>query len=153
MTTPARRAVSAYSYVGMQSDWLRSRMAELGLSQAAIGKVLSRDRSQVSRIIAGKQVLKLGEIEPLADVLRVTPLELIRRAWDWRDTEIVRLAHAWERVPHDRRQQAIRLVETFAPDASQPAREAVPTPAKRGRRSYVFAPKTRRPRSVRVSRK
>jgi transcriptional regulator with XRE-family HTH domain len=112
----------------MQTDWFKARMAELGLTQDAIAPALGRDRSQVSRVINGQQRIRLDQVEPLAKILQVSPLELIWRAGEWRDTEIAALAAAWERLSKEGRSKAIGILRVLGEDEKNPPTALVDYP-------------------------
>ena len=86
----------------MDRDWFNQRMEARGVNQQRLAEAICLDRTQVSRILAGERELKLGEVEGWAELLEVTPLEILRHAYDWSaplaepepkpDVELLRLA-------------------------------------------------------------
>jgi len=69
---------------GMQTAWFKARMKRLRVSQEDIGRVLNLDRSVVSRILDGRQELRLSQVLPLAEILDVSEFEVLSRADMWR---------------------------------------------------------------------
>lgn len=67
----------------MQTDWFKTRMAHLKVTQDQVGDALHLDRTVVSRILNGRQPLKLHEVHILADILDVPALEVLYRADFW----------------------------------------------------------------------
>lgn len=59
-------------------------MTQLGLNEDDLGAALGRDRSVVNRILNAKQPLRLDQVEPLAEILQVPELEILRRAGTWK---------------------------------------------------------------------
>lgn len=68
----------------VQTQWFKARMKHLGLNEEDLGNALRRDRSVISRIINGRQPLKLDEVEPLAEALEVDAIEILVRAGTWK---------------------------------------------------------------------
>lgn len=68
----------------MDTDWFAARMAVLGIVQEDIARGLRLDRSTVSRIQSGLRPLTLAEVEPLAAIMQVPPIEVIEHAHTWR---------------------------------------------------------------------
>lgn len=68
----------------MQTAWFKARMKRLRLTQDDIARALICDRTVVSKIIAGKQTLKLDQVVPLAQMLEVSPFEVLFRADMWK---------------------------------------------------------------------
>lgn len=66
-----------------QTDWFKRRMRQLRVTQRHLGLVLGCDRTVVSRIIGGKQQLRLDQAELIAEALKVSPMEVLRRAGFW----------------------------------------------------------------------
>ena len=62
----------------MDTEWFTTRMETLGLRQEDIGAALGMDRSTVSRIQSGARPLTFAEVEPLAKIMQVSAIEIIR---------------------------------------------------------------------------
>ncbi len=67
----------------MDTQWVLARMRLLDLTQTDVARALQIDRSIVSRILNGHQLLRLDQIEPLASALQIPAIEIIERALDW----------------------------------------------------------------------
>jgi len=67
----------------MDTEWVSVRMRLLGLTQTDLARALQIDRSIISRILNGHQLLRLDQIEPVALALQVPTIEIIERAFDW----------------------------------------------------------------------
>jgi 3,4-dihydroxy 2-butanone 4-phosphate synthase/GTP cyclohydrolase II len=66
--------------LGMDVQWFRTRMKEVGATQEDIGAAIGRDRSAVSRLLSGALEFKAAHAGPLAVVLKTTPNEILARA-------------------------------------------------------------------------
>lgn len=64
----------------MDTDWFKSRMKRLKVSQEALATAIRRDRSAVSRIINGQQSLEQWHVGEFARLLECSPEEILRRA-------------------------------------------------------------------------
>jgi transcriptional regulator with XRE-family HTH domain len=63
--------------------WFKARLRAVGLRQDDLGRALGCDRSVVSRIINGRQELALSQVMPIAEALKVSPFEILRRVGFW----------------------------------------------------------------------
>lgn len=66
--------------IKFDTDWFRNRIAELGTTQAKLAHYLDRDKATIAHLISGKRRLQLDEVEPLADFLQVTPMDVLVHA-------------------------------------------------------------------------
>ena len=58
--------------------FVKHRLVDLGISQAEIARHLGIDPSAVSYLLSGKRELKARELIPLAQKLKVEPMELLK---------------------------------------------------------------------------
>lgn len=101
---------------GMDSAWFRQRMADLSLDQDDIGNALGLDRSVISRIINGRQPVRVDQLDPLARILQVSFMEMLRRVGalnggshgDW-----LPIWNIWNQIPTDQRDRARKILETL----------------------------------------
>ncbi len=65
----------------MQIDkpWIKARIAEIGGSQAEMGRVLGLDRSAITRMLDGERRVQLDDVKPMAIYLEVSTVEMLRR--------------------------------------------------------------------------
>ena len=63
----------------MTRTWIADRLQDIGSSQADLGRALSLPSSRVSEIIGGRREIKLSEIAPLAQALKMTIQEAMGR--------------------------------------------------------------------------
>lgn len=54
-------------------QWLRESIADVGITQAELGRRIGLERDQVHRLLHGKRRLDTETIEGIAKVLRVPP--------------------------------------------------------------------------------
>lgn len=94
----------------MQSDWFRERMAERGVSETDLGDAINRDRSTANRIINGDREIRFSEIEPIAERIGVTVLELLRRAYNWNDEALLTIADNWSKSSESERRRLVRMI-------------------------------------------
>ena len=59
---------------------IRQRIRELDLNQTEIARRLNLDRSAVTYIINGKRQIKAQEVIPLAEILQIEPIELLKES-------------------------------------------------------------------------
>lgn len=59
---------------------IRQRIRELDLNQTEIARRLNLDRSAVTYIINGKRQIKAQEVLPLAEILQIEPIELLKES-------------------------------------------------------------------------
>ncbi len=62
----------------MNLTWIKQKLKSIGASQGDLAAAIGRDRAVVSRILQGKQPLRLDWAEAFADVLQVPLTELLR---------------------------------------------------------------------------
>jgi transcriptional regulator with XRE-family HTH domain len=99
----------------VDTRWLKARMRSLRLNQDGLGKVLGCERSVVSKIINGKQQLRLGQVVPLADALQVSPFEILKRAgfWEGREGAEAQWAALHDQIAPDDRARIIDAVRAW----------------------------------------
>ena len=71
--------------VPIDTEWFIERIAERSLSINRLARLMERDPGHLYRILHGKMVLSVFDVEPLSDILGVAPAEIIRRATRGRD--------------------------------------------------------------------
>lgn len=64
----------------VDTAWFRRRLAELDMTQAALAQAVDIDTAALSLLLRGRRRLGIEEVGPLARSLRVSPVELLRRA-------------------------------------------------------------------------
>ena len=64
----------------MDIVWLRHRLKELVLTQRHLANALGRETSGGNRMVNGKRRLKMEEVPAVADLLKVSRAEMLRRA-------------------------------------------------------------------------
>lgn len=102
-----------------QADWFKQRMRRLRVTQEQIGRALNRDRTVVGRILSGQQPLKLNEVLPLAEILQVSPFEILHRAgmWDGKAPAGLRQREEWfglfEEMPPEEQARAIAMMRAY----------------------------------------
>ena len=82
----------------MDTEWFTTRMETLGLRQEDIGAALGMDRSTVSRIQSGARPLTFAEVEPLAKIMQVSAIEIIRTQIELRSDLLMIAISIAERV-------------------------------------------------------
>ena len=60
--------------------WFVDRMRQVGLTQIQLGERIGRERTAISNLLSGGRSLKIDELEPLADALKVTQLQVLANA-------------------------------------------------------------------------
>ncbi len=63
----------------MDTGWFKARLEEVHKTRSDVGAAISRDRTVASKILSGKQSMRVDEVVPIAGVLDVPPLEVIKR--------------------------------------------------------------------------
>ena len=63
----------------MDTKWFKSRMKAVGVTQDYLGERLARDRSLVSKLLAGRVRIDIQQVPVLAEVLQVSIYEVLRR--------------------------------------------------------------------------
>jgi len=64
----------------MNSSWIKQRLKSIGATQGQLAHAIGRDRAVISRILLGKQALRLDWVDAFAQVLQVPTTELLRQA-------------------------------------------------------------------------
>ncbi len=64
----------------MNTAWIKQRLKSIGATQEQLALAIGRDRAVVSRILQGKQPLRLDWAEAFAQVLQVPTTDLLRLA-------------------------------------------------------------------------
>jgi len=64
----------------MDAEWFKKRQKALGLTSFDLGRVISRDRSAISKIINGTQRLTFEQAQSLAAALQVPLPEMLARS-------------------------------------------------------------------------
>ncbi len=59
---------------------IRQRIRELNLNQTEIARKLNLDRSAITYLINGKRQIKAQEVLPLAEILQIEPIELLKES-------------------------------------------------------------------------
>jgi plasmid maintenance system antidote protein VapI len=59
---------------------IRQRIRELDLNQTEIARKLNLDRSAITYLINGKRQIKAQEVLPLAEILQIEPIELLKES-------------------------------------------------------------------------
>lgn len=85
---------------------VRSLSIQAGLSDSALHKFMTRQTKS----------LTTDNLEKIADALQLT----VRQLW-WGDAD-GKLEYLFDHIPPERRDQALRVLETFAEDGPQPAK-------------------------------
>ena len=61
----------------MDKRFVLIRMTDLGLKQNEMARRLNLDKAAMSNLLNGKRLLKANEVVPLANLLQVSPLEVL----------------------------------------------------------------------------
>ncbi len=61
----------------MNKPYFVERLKDLSISQRQLAKRLDLDPASVSYLLSGKRQLKAVEVKPLADILRVSPTDVL----------------------------------------------------------------------------
>lgn len=107
----------------MVGERIRQRRKALGLSQEAVVRMVEEageqtmSRATLAKIESGRQVLLLARARPLAKVLGCTVADLLDV--DTADPMQARMISALKRVPPDRREELVQLLERMADLAEQ----------------------------------
>ncbi len=64
----------------MDAVWIKQKLKLVGATQGQLAHAIGRDRAVVSRILQGKQPLRLDWVDAFARVLQVPATELLRQA-------------------------------------------------------------------------
>lgn len=64
----------------MNTAWIKQKLKSTGATQDQLARAIGRDRAVVSRILQGKQHLRLDWAEAFAKVLQVSTTELLRHS-------------------------------------------------------------------------
>ncbi|MFZ5930011.1 MAG: UbiX family flavin prenyltransferase [Pseudomonadota bacterium] len=64
----------------MNSSWIKQKLKSIGATQGQLAHAIGRDRAVISRILQGKQPLRLDWVDAFAQVLQVPATELLRQA-------------------------------------------------------------------------
>ena len=64
----------------MNSSWIKQKLKSIGATQDQLAHAIGRDRAVISRILQGKQPLRLDWVDAFAQVLQVPATELLRQA-------------------------------------------------------------------------
>jgi len=59
--------------------WFNARRLELGVEQNDIAQAIGRSKSMISRILSGQRTLDAHDVAGLANILRTSPDEILRR--------------------------------------------------------------------------
>lgn len=99
------------------TEWLH---ANRDRNKAELGRLLGMSGSWVTRLIAGDRGLTVDYLDPLADVLGVTPSELVRRdeheIWELRASE-VRLLSAFRALSKEEKESLLSMALSLAKKA------------------------------------
>jgi transcriptional regulator with XRE-family HTH domain len=88
-----------------------------GLTQAQLAAMVSADQSQISKIERGDEAVSLSRIYAIAAALKVSPAELFEPSGV--QDRVLRTIH---RIPEERREMALRILESIAEDGPSPRR-------------------------------
>lgn len=64
----------------MDTTWIKHKLKSMGATQEQLARAIGRDRAVVSRILQGKQHLRLDWAQAFAKVLEVSSAELLHRS-------------------------------------------------------------------------
>jgi transcriptional regulator with XRE-family HTH domain len=64
----------------MDRLWFRTRAIELNVSYRALARKMKINQSIISHIFIGRRKMRLSEVQYFADELKVSPVEIVKRA-------------------------------------------------------------------------
>lgn len=62
----------------IDTQWFRTRLAEVGKTQSDLARFLEVDKASVSNLLRGLRPVKVTEIQPIARFLGVHPAAVMR---------------------------------------------------------------------------
>jgi hypothetical protein len=102
----------------MDVDWFRERMRIIGLRQEDVGRAIKlAGHSEWNRMLnrTSNRQIKWSDVEPLAELFKTTPIEIIEHAYEWS-----RSIQSSTALRSDMQEQAIRLTFDIYGDDDPP---------------------------------